>query len=110
MKQYPSLKVNLIGNCDARGRTEYNDVLGDNRAKSSKRYLVSKGISADRITTNSLGERKPINECGDNVYCTETKHQANRRVDVIPVEYNEPGVEFRTMDVKVFASGEEPEQ
>lgn len=108
LKQFPSLKVNLIGNCDARGSFSYNDVLGDNRAKSTKNYLVKNGISADRITTNSLGERKPINECKDDVYCTEEKHQANRRVDVIPVEHNEKGVEFRTMEVRTFTSEKEP--
>lgn len=108
LKQYPSLKVNLTGNCDARGTTPYNDVLGDNRANSTKRYLVANGIDEARITTNSLGERKPINECGDNVYCTETKHQANRRVDVVPVEHQEQGVEFRVMEVRTFTSDEKP--
>ena len=109
LQQYPTLKVNLIGNCDARGPLPYNDLLGDNRAKSAKRYLMNKGVAEDRITTNSLGERKPINECKDDVYCTEEKHQANRRVDIIPLEHNEKGVEFRTMEVRTFTSNQEPD-
>ncbi len=103
LQKYPTLRVHLTGNCDARGPTPYNDRLGLNRAESAKRYLVQKGVAANRIETESLGERKPINRCTDGVYCTETEHQANRRVDVIPLEHQEKGVEFRTMEVRIIS-------
>ncbi|MFQ5445961.1 MAG: OmpA family protein, partial [Saprospiraceae bacterium] len=81
LNKYPSLVVDLSGHCDARGPTAYNDILGDRRAKSAKRYLVKKGIAEDRMTTSDFGERKPVNNCVDNVYCPEPAHQLNRRVD-----------------------------
>lgn len=103
LQKYPTLKVHLTGNCDARGPTPYNDRLGQRRAQSAKQYLVQKGVDGNRISTESLGERKPINRCTDGVYCTETEHQANRRVDVIPLEHQEKGVEFRTMEVRIIS-------
>lgn len=48
------------GHCDERGTNEYNLALGERRAKSSKNYLVSMGISASRISTVTFGEEKPL--------------------------------------------------
>ncbi len=59
LRNYPQIKVTVEGHCDERGSTEYNLVLGDRRATAVKNYLVSLGISADRINTTSLGKEKP---------------------------------------------------
>jgi peptidoglycan-associated lipoprotein len=74
LKNYPQIKVNIEGHCDERGSTEYNLALGDRRANATKQYLVSLGISADRITTVSYGKEKP--------FCMESNEacwQQNRR-------------------------------
>ena len=105
LNKYPSLRIDLSGHCDARGPVSYNDILGDNRAKSAKRYLVKKGIAEDRMTTSDFGERKPINNCVDNVYCPEPAHQLNRRVDVTPLGHNEVGVDFKTRPINTDVSG-----
>ncbi len=42
-------------------------------------YLFSKGISPDRISGKGYGETQLINECTDEVKCTETQYQLNRR-------------------------------
>ncbi len=74
LKAHPEVKVSIEGHCDDRGSTEYNLVLGDRRAAAVKAYLVSLGISADRMTTVSYGKEKP--------FCTEDNEecwQSNRR-------------------------------
>ena len=60
MKKYPSIKIRIEGNCDERGTEEYNLALGLKRAKAAKQYLISKGISQDRIDIISYGEDKPL--------------------------------------------------
>jgi peptidoglycan-associated lipoprotein len=60
LKQNPEIKLTIEGNCDSRGSTEYNLVLGDRRASAVKNYLVQLGISADRINTVSYGKEKPV--------------------------------------------------
>lgn len=100
MNQYPSLQVKLGAHCDARGTTKYNEVLSRNRANSAKKYLVSKGIAAERLSTAMFGESDPVNDCRDEVYCPEPAHQLNRRVDVMPERHQEGGVDFKTRDVR----------
>lgn len=62
LKKYPNVHVQISGNCDERGTREFNLALGDRRATSAKNYLVSLGISADRITTISYGKERPAVE------------------------------------------------
>lgn len=60
LRQNPQIKLTVEGNCDERGSTEYNLVLGDRRASAVKNYLVQLGIAADRINTVSYGKEKPV--------------------------------------------------
>jgi len=60
LKKYPKVKIQVEGHCDERGTTEYNLALGERRANSAKRYLVSLGISPDRISTISYGKERPL--------------------------------------------------
>jgi peptidoglycan-associated lipoprotein len=74
LKNYPRFKVTIEGHCDERGSTEYNLGLGDRRASAVKQFLVSAGVSADRISTVSFGKEKP--------FCMESNEacwQQNRR-------------------------------
>ncbi len=73
LRKYPQIKATIEGRCDERGSTEYNLVLGDRRAAAVKAYLVSLGISADRLNTTSLGKEKPL--CSES---TEECWQRNR--------------------------------
>jgi len=72
--QHPSIKVVIGGYCDERGSDEYNIVLGQNRAQSTKTALVTAGVAADRIRVISYGKEKPF--CTDS---TEECWQLNRR-------------------------------
>jgi peptidoglycan-associated lipoprotein len=74
LRDHPQVKVTIEGHCDERGSTEYNLSLGDRRASATKQYLVSLGISGDRMNTVSYGKEKPF--CMDH---NETCWQQNRR-------------------------------
>ena len=78
LKAYQGDKVRIEGNCDERGTNEYNLALGDRRAKSAEAFLVSLGISPDRIATISYGEEKPL-ALGHN----EDSWSQNRRDDFV---------------------------
>ena len=56
----PTLKIQIEGHCDERGTAEYNLALGERRASSAKKYLVSLGIPADRLSTISYGKEMPV--------------------------------------------------
>jgi peptidoglycan-associated lipoprotein len=74
LKNYPQIKVRIEGHCDERGSTEYNLGLGDRRANAVKQFLVSLGISADRMEVVSFGKEKP--------FCTQSNEACwsqNRR-------------------------------
>jgi peptidoglycan-associated lipoprotein len=60
LKDHPRWKVLIEGHCDERGTNEYNLALGENRALSTKRYLVSLGVAESRFQTISYGEERPV--------------------------------------------------
>jgi len=74
--QYPDIKVSIEGHTDNTGKAESNQKLSENRAASVKKYLVSKGISADRLSTVGHGSDMPIE---DNK--TAAGKAKNRRVE-----------------------------
>ncbi len=59
LRQYPSVNVIVEGHADERGTREYNLALGDRRANAAKNYLVSLGISPNRVQTISYGKERP---------------------------------------------------
>jgi peptidoglycan-associated lipoprotein len=59
LKDYLDIHVRIEGNCDERGTNEYNLALGERRSNSAKHFLVSLGVSPDRIETMSYGEERP---------------------------------------------------
>lgn len=63
--QHPTVKILVEGHCDERNTNEYNLALGWRRANAVKDYLVSLGVSADRISTISYGEERPFATCHD---------------------------------------------
>jgi len=77
LKQYPSYKLTIQGNCDERGSDEFNLALGDARANAAKDYLASLGVPAAQLNTVSFGKEHPV--CTDH---DETCWQKNRRVHI----------------------------
>lgn len=86
MQEFPEIKIKIESHTDSRGSDEYNLELSDDRAKSTRRYLLSKGIDADRIeSANGYGEYRLKNECANGMKCSDQKHLENRRSDFIIV-------------------------
>lgn len=86
LEEYPQMKIDIRSHTDSRASHKYNEALSDRRAKSTRNWLISKGISASRLTAKGYGERELVNTCSDGVNCTEEQHQANRRSEFIVVE------------------------
>ena len=59
LREDPTLRVNIEGHTCNIGTAEYNLALGDRRANAVKEYLVSRGVTADRLQTVSYGEERP---------------------------------------------------
>jgi peptidoglycan-associated lipoprotein len=78
LKRYPSWTVTIEGHCDERGTAEYNLALGERRAVTARAYLVSLGISADRLRIVSYGKEFPFDAGHD-----ETSFSKNRRAHFV---------------------------
>jgi OOP family OmpA-OmpF porin len=76
----PGMKVDLQGHCDNVGTPEYNMGLSLRRANAVKKYLVSKGVAENRLTTQGFGFSKPV---GPNT--TPEERSLNRRVELQPM-------------------------
>jgi peptidoglycan-associated lipoprotein len=80
LAKYPNMKIQIEGHCDERGTIEYNLALGERRANSCKNYLISLGISKDRISTISYGKERPMDPGH-----TEEAWTKNRRAHTVIV-------------------------
>jgi OOP family OmpA-OmpF porin len=60
LKRHPQLKVELRGYTDNVGSNSYNEQLSQRRADAVREYLISRGISEDRLTTKGFGESNPV--------------------------------------------------
>lgn len=60
MKNHKDTKIQIAGNCDERGSTEYNLALGARRANAAKSVIVNGGVEANRISTISYGKERPL--------------------------------------------------
>lgn len=78
----PNLVIELASHTDSRAPAPYNLELSQKRAKSCVDYLVSKGIAKDRLVPVGYGETKLVNDCSDDVDCSEEEHQQNRRTTI----------------------------
>jgi len=76
LQENPSISIEMSAHTDSYGSDDYNMKLSENRAKSVREYILSKGIPQDRITSKGYGETVPVatNE-------TDEGRQLNRRVE-----------------------------
>jgi len=79
MKDEPNLIIKVTAHTDSRGTKKYNQWLSERRAERTVEYVISKGISENRISHEAFGETQLVNECEDGVHCTEEQHSKNRR-------------------------------
>ena len=78
LKKYGTWTITIEGHCDERGTAEYNLALGERRAIAARAYLVSLGISADRLRTVSYGKEFPFDPGHD-----ESAYTKNRRAHFV---------------------------
>lgn len=81
LSQQPSMEVKIVGHTDNTGSDAINNPLSVNRAQSARDYLVSRGVSSQRISIDGRGSREPI---ADNA--TEAGRARNRRIDIYLAE------------------------
>jgi peptidoglycan-associated lipoprotein len=74
LKRFDFLRISVQGHCDERGSVEYNLGLGERRARAAFDYLVSLGVTPDRLKTVSYGKEIPV--CTDS---NESCWARNRR-------------------------------
>jgi len=60
LRKNSKITIVLEGHADERGTREYNLALGERRANSAKDYLMTYGISSDRISVLSYGKERPV--------------------------------------------------
>ena len=83
MEKYPDMIIRAESHTDSRGPAAYNRGLSDRRAKSTAQYVISKGISEERISGVGKGEEEPNVDCSQG--CSKEEHAQNRRSEFIIV-------------------------
>lgn len=76
LRQHPEQQVVIEGHTDAVGTQQYNQALGEQRARAVRDYLIQLGVDEDRLTAVSLGEEQPV---------SQDRSALNRRSEVVPV-------------------------
>jgi outer membrane protein OmpA-like peptidoglycan-associated protein len=80
---YPDMVIFAKSHTDSKGSKAYNSNLSDRRAKSTVQYVISKGISKDRISGQGYGESQPKVVCNG---CTEEQDALNRRSEFLIIK------------------------
>jgi outer membrane protein OmpA-like peptidoglycan-associated protein/tetratricopeptide (TPR) repeat protein len=83
MTQYPKMKIDVRSHTDSRENKNYNLILSNKRAKATIEWFVKRGISNQRISGRGYGESHLVNQCSDNVKCSEEEHKINRRSEFV---------------------------
>ncbi|RRJ90636.1 OmpA family protein [Paenimyroides tangerinum] len=86
MKDNPKMIIDVRSFTDSRGNDDYNLKLSQRRAKSTAEWIISQGISSDRITYKGFGETLLLNHCKDSVQCSNEEHEVNRRSEFIVIK------------------------
>jgi len=81
LEDNPSVRIELSSHTDCKGKDAYNMALSERRAKAAVDYIISKGISKDRILSKGYGKTKPVEKCASCADCTEEQNQRNRRTE-----------------------------
>ncbi|SHH50916.1 OmpA family protein [Winogradskyella jejuensis] len=80
MRKHPTMVIKIESHTDSRGGERYNMRLSDRRAKSTRDYIISRGIEANRIESAiGYGESQLLNRCANGIKCSKEEHQKNRR-------------------------------
>jgi outer membrane protein OmpA-like peptidoglycan-associated protein len=84
MNENPSFVIYIKSHTDSKGKADYNLKLSEQRAQATVQYIISKGISSDRISGKGFGASELKVACG--IQCTEEEHALNRRSEFLIVK------------------------
>ncbi|MGF1560351.1 MAG: OmpA family protein [Flavobacteriaceae bacterium] len=87
LEEHPELQLKVTSHTDSRGQSTYNKWLSERRVQRTVQYLTAAGIDPERLASEAFGEESLLNECDDNTYCTEEKHQVNRRSEFVITKF-----------------------
>lgn len=87
MKANPKAVLTIKSYADCRGPAKYNVSLSWKRSKAVKDYLINKGVSKNRILTESYGATNFVNNCATPEACSESEHALNRRSE-FEIDFN----------------------
>lgn len=83
LKEHPDWQLEIVSHTDSRGSKVYNRRLSEKRAGEVRRFILSKGISGERVTATGKGEAELLNECSDSIGCSRSQHLKNRRTEFV---------------------------
>ncbi len=86
-KENPDLELRITSHTDSRGLSPYNKWLSQRRVDRTVAFLMEQGVAPNRVIAEAYGEENLLNDCDDTTYCTEEKHQINRRSEFIVTKY-----------------------
>ena len=78
LRENPDFDVTIEGHCDERGTAEYNQALGERRARAARDYLIASGVAPGRIRVVSFGKERPFTHGHD-----EAAWASNRRAHFV---------------------------
>lgn len=84
MNDNPTMVILVRSHTDTKGSASYNLALSEHRAQATVQYLISKGISGERISGKGLGSSTPKINCGSG--CTDEDHAQNRRSEFMIIK------------------------
>lgn len=85
MREYPQITVTLVGHTDARASREYNNALSLRRAAAVRAYLISTGISNERITEEGRGKSQPLNVAAPEIQARALDRRVELRFGNLPL-------------------------
>ena len=81
MRKKKDLKFTIEGHADERGTREYNLALGERRANAVKDYLMTYGISGNRLSVISYGKERPVNSGSNPLAWSQNRRSVTVKAD-----------------------------
>lgn len=82
----PNLSIEVSSHTDSKASDAFNLILSQKRAKAAIDYFIAKGINKNRLKAIGYGESRLLNNCKNDVPCTDEEHAKNRRTEFKIVE------------------------
>lgn len=83
--------IRIDGHTDSKGSQQYNNSLSQKRSEEVVNWLVSKGISRDRVSAKGFGESKPLASNDDE----DEGRELNRRTEFVILENSSTATSFK---------------